>query len=112
MPGPTLYQVGAVATCPHGGQVMAASKDVQVFACGPAVTLATDQFLIVGCTFAPGGMPQPCVKVQWMGPFTARCTFMGSPAVTALTQGMCLAANGATNGPVVVGATQPRVVAL
>jgi hypothetical protein len=110
MSGP-LYQVGALATCPHGGQVMAASKDLRVLATG-MVTLASDQFTVVGCAFSTPAGPQPCVRVQWMGPFTTRCTFMTQPAVTAGTIGMCLAANGAPNGPVVVAGTQMRVVAM
>jgi hypothetical protein len=97
--------------CPHGGQVTAISADARVLASGTPVTLATDQFMVAGCAFStPATGPQPCVKVQWTAP-TTRCLFTGQPAITALSVGICIAANGVPNGPVVVGTTQPRVVA-
>lgn len=109
MPGP-VYQVGAVAMCPHGGQVTAISADTRALASGTPVTLATDQFMVAGCAFATPAGPQPCVKVQWTAP-TTRCLFTGQPAITALSVGICIAANGVPNGPAVVATTQPRVVA-
>ena len=109
MPGP-VYQVGATAMCPHGGQVTAISADTRVLASGTPVTLATDQFMVAGCAFTTGGGPQPCVKVQWTAP-TTRCLFTGQPAITALSVGICIAANGVPNGPAIVTTTQPRVVA-
>jgi hypothetical protein len=109
MTGP-LYQVGAVATCPHGGQVTAISADARALASGTPVTLATDQFVVAGCTFALPSGPQPCVMVQWTTP-TVRTLVMGLPAIMATSVGLCIAANGAPNGPAIVAATQPRVVA-
>ena len=109
MPGP-VYQVGSVAMCPHGGQVTAISSDVRNLASGTPVTTMADQFIVAGCVFAPGGVPQPCVLVQWTTP-TVRCLFNAQPAITALSVGICIAANGVPNGPVVVATTQPRVVA-
>jgi hypothetical protein len=111
MPG-FLYQFGALANCPHGGQVVAASKNTMVFASGTPVVLATDQCVVAGCAFATPAGPQPCVKVQWTGPFTTSSLYMGQPAVTALTQGLCIAANGVANGPVVIAGTQQTAVAL
>ena len=55
-------------------------------------------------------MPQPCVLVQWSAP-TTRCLFNGQPGITALSVGMCIAANGVPGGPAVVTTTQPRAVA-
>lgn len=108
MAGP-LYQVGAVAMCPHGGQVTAISADARVLASGTPVTLAADQFVVAGCAFVTPVGPQPCVLVQWTVP-TARCLFMGQPAITALSGGICIAANGVPNGPAIVTTTQPRVI--
>jgi hypothetical protein len=109
VPGP-LYQVGAVAMCPHGGQITAVSTDLRVTASGSPVTLATDQFIVAGCAFVAVTVPQPCVKVQWTTP-TTRCLFNGQPAITALSLGICIAANGVPGGPAVVTTTQPRAVA-
>lgn len=109
MAGP-LFSVGAVAICPHGGQVTAISADARVLASGTPVALVSDQFLVAGCAFAPGGVPQPCVMVQWLTP-TVRALVAGQPAITQASAGLCIAANGAPNGPVTVVSTQPRVVA-
>jgi len=110
MPGP-LFHVGAVAMCPHGGQVTTISADTRVLASGMQVALATDQFMVAGCVFTlPSGTPQPCVTVQWTAP-TARTLVTGQPAVTALSTGICIAANGVPNGPATVVSTQTRAVA-
>ncbi len=110
MPGP-LFHVGAVAICPHGGQVTTVSADTRVLASGMPVALATDQFTVAGCVFTlPSGTPQPCVMVQWTAP-AARTLVNGQPAVTALSAGICIAANGVPNGPATVVSTQTRAVA-
>jgi uncharacterized Zn-binding protein involved in type VI secretion len=109
MAGP-LFHVGAVAACPHGGQVTTISADAQVLVSGMPVALATDQFMVVGCTFALPSGPQPCVMVQWMTP-TAETLVNGQPAITAASVGLCFAANGAPNGPAIVASTQLRAVA-
>ena len=109
MPGP-LFHVGAVAMCPHGGQVTTVSADTRVLVSGTPAALVSDQFVVAGCVFAPGGVPQPCLTVQWTTP-TARTLVAGQPAITALSTGLCIAANGAPNGPVIVVSTQPRAVA-
>ena len=109
MPGP-LFQVGAVAICPHGGQVTAISADARVLASGTPVALMTDQFIVAGCAFVAGVVPQPCVLVLWTAP-TVETLIMGQPAITALSVGICIAANGAPGGPAIVASTQPRVVA-
>lgn len=109
MAGP-FFQVGAVAMCPHGGQVMAVSANVRVLAGGAPVVMMSDQCTVVGCVFTVGGAPMPCVKVIWTVP-TVRALVNGQPAVTAASVGMCLAATGAPNGPAVVALTQTMAVA-
>ncbi len=104
MPTP-LFQAGAVATCPHGGQVTTISANTRVLVSGMPVALVTDQFLVAGCGSTP-----PCVKVQWTVP-TAKTLVNGQPAVTALSVGLCIAANGVPNGPATVMSTQLRAVA-
>jgi hypothetical protein len=108
MPGP-LFHVGAVAMCPHGGQITTISSDTRVLASGMPVALVTDQFTVVGCAFAPGA-PQPCVMVQWTAP-TVETLINGQPAITAASVGLCIAANGAPNGPAIVVSTQTLAVA-
>lgn len=108
MPGP-LFHVGAVAMCPHGGQVTTVSANARVLVSGMPVALLTDQFIVAGCVFNVSGAPQPCVKVLWSAP-TVETLVNGQPAVTAASVGMCIAANGAPNGPAIVAYTQPLVV--
>jgi len=109
MPGP-LFHVGAVAMCPHGGQVTTISANARVLVSGMPVALMSDQFVVVGCAFALPSGPQPCVLVQWMTP-TAQTLVNGQPAITALSVGLCIAANGVPSGPAIVASTQPRAVA-
>jgi hypothetical protein len=106
-----LFHAGAVATCPHGGQVTTITSDARVLVSGMPVALMTDQFIVAGCTFTlPGVGPQPCVQVLWTTP-AAEALVTGQPPVTAGSAGLCMAANGAPNGPAIVASTQPRVVA-
>lgn len=110
MSGP-LFHVGAVATCPHGGQITTISSNARVLVSGMPVALLTDQFVVAGCTFTvPPSVPQPCVLVQWTTP-TVQSLITGQPAITAASVGLCIAANGVPNGPAIVASTQPRVVA-
>lgn len=109
MSGP-LFHAGAVAMCPHGGQVTTISANARVLVSGMPVALMTDQFVVAGCTFALPSGPQPCVMVQWMTP-TVATVVNGQPAITALSVGFCIAANGAPNGAAIVASTQLRAVA-
>jgi hypothetical protein len=109
MPGP-LFHVGAVAICPHGGQVTTISADARVMVSGMPVALVTDQFVVAGCPFTSPPPAAPCLTVQWMAP-TVENLVMGQPAILATSVGLCIAATGAPNGPAVVVTTQPRVVA-
>jgi hypothetical protein len=96
--------------CPHGGQVTTISANAQVLVSGMPVALATDQFIVAGCTFALPTGPQPCIQVLWMVP-TVETLVTGQPAITAVSTGLCIAANGAPNGPAIVASTQLQVVA-
>jgi hypothetical protein len=81
-----------------------------VLVSGTPVALVSDQFVVAGCTFVLGVVPQPCVLVQWLTP-TVRTLVMGQPAILATSVGLCIAANGAPNGPPIVATTQLRAVA-
>jgi hypothetical protein len=108
MAGP-LFHLGAVASCPHGGQVTTITSNARVLVSGMPVALLTDQFVVAGCTFSPpAGFP--CVLVQWTTP-TAESLVTGQPTITAASVGLCIAANGAPNGPAIVASTQIRAAA-
>jgi hypothetical protein len=109
MPGP-IFQVGAVAMCPHGGQITVPSSDSRVLVGAPAV-LVTDMGTVAGCAFTvPPGKPQPCATVQFLVPAT-RVTVMGQPVVLQTSSGLCLSADGIPAGPPIIASTQVRVVA-
>jgi hypothetical protein len=110
MPGP-IAQVGAVAICPHGGQITAVTSNTRVLVGGlPAVTMA-DTFLVAGCVFTvPGPKPQPCLTARWLAVAT-RVTVMGQPVVIQGGSGLCFSPEQAPQGPPTIVSTQPRVVA-
>jgi len=108
MPGP-VFHTGAVAMCPHGGQVTVISANTRVLVSGMPVATLGDTYLVVGCTFAPG-KPQPCVRVQWLVP-AVRSLVNGQPPILQTSLGMCFSADGIPNGPPIVVSTQPRAVA-
>jgi hypothetical protein len=110
VPGP-IYHVGASAICPHGGQVTVISSNARVLVGGmPAATLA-DTYVVAGCAFTvPPGKPQPCVKVQWLVP-AVRVLVNGQPVILQTSTGLCLSAEQIPQGPPVIVATQPRVIA-
>jgi hypothetical protein len=109
MPDPLLV-VGGAVMCPHGGQVTIISSDTRVLAGGTPVALVTDQFMVAGCPFVVGTVPQPCIKVQWTTP-TVETLINGQRAITAASVAICIAANGAPNGAPIIVSTQTMAVA-
>lgn len=109
MPGP-LYHVGAVAICPHGGQITTISSNVRVLVSGMPVATIADQSLVAGCAFTIPP-PQPCIRVQWIVPAT-RVLINGQPALIQTSVGLCLGPTQAPQGPATIITTQPRVIAM
>jgi hypothetical protein len=111
MPGPLLH-VGATALCPHGGPVSIVSSNARVLVSGMPVSTMADQYLVAGCAFTvPGVGPSPCLTVQWLVPAT-RVLVNGVPPVLATSPGLCLNPAMVPQGPPLVAAAQPRVVAM
>lgn len=110
MSGPAVT-VGAGITCMHGGPVTVAPGSPRVLLSGmPAATMA-DQYVVAGCLFTlPGPVAHPCVQVQWVTP-ALRVLVNGAPLITQGSTGLGIAADMAPQGPAVIAATQPRVIA-
>jgi hypothetical protein len=107
MPG-FLLHVGATVTCPHGGQVAGVPSSPKVLVAGQPVLTAADQWMVAGCAFTvPPGKPQPCVAVRWTGP-AAKVLVAGTPAVLALSTGLCQSAEQAPQGPPAVVSAQTK----
>jgi hypothetical protein len=68
----------------------------------------SDTFLISACPFALGPVPHPCVHVQWVQP-VARNKAAGHFTLTEAGVAICVGADMAPQGTLMVSFTQPRV---
>lgn len=105
-----LLTSASTLMCPHGGMVTAVPASANTTLGGDPIVLATDTFTIAGCPFSPGS-PHPCVLVQWQLS-ALRSTSGRHATLTTESVGMCLAADGAVQGTVVIQATQNPVAGL
>ncbi|MBM4318416.1 MAG: hypothetical protein FJ125_00280 [Deltaproteobacteria bacterium] len=97
--------------CPHGGSVQLSSSNTRALADGAAILRAGDTFTISGCPFMIGSSSHPCVRVQWV--VTAqRNQAAGDRALTEDSVGLCLAADSAPQGTVIVASTQRKAAGL
>ncbi len=114
MPGFVLH-TNAVVQCTHGIPAQIPPVQPRVLVSGQPVATMASQILVAGCPFAiPGPKPQPCVTIKWLLP-TARVLVSGQPALVQPAPGtgvgLCLSAEQIPNGPPLVSAVQPRVIA-
>lgn len=114
MPG-FLMHVGAACQCTHGAPANIVPAQPRVLVSGQPVATMTSQVLVAGCVFTlPGPKPQPCVTVRWLMP-SARVLVMGQPAMLlpapGTGPGLCQSAEQIPQGPPIVSAVQPRVIA-
>jgi len=109
MPG--LLNVSSVMMCPHGGQVQAISSNTRAMVASGFALRQSDTFVIVGCPFSIGPLFHPCVQVQWVQP-AARSQAVSDFTLTEASVGLCVAADQAVQGTVLILATQPQVSGL
>jgi hypothetical protein len=103
---PKLLTTASVLMCPHGGTVTIISQNTVTKATA-VVALESDSFLIAGCAFAPV-VPHPCVRVEWQ--VTAQKVMVNGKAVlNEASVGLCLAADNAPQGTVIINSTQSLV---
>lgn len=104
-----LLTTASTLACPHGGTVAIVSSNTQVQDASAPLALASDTFTISGCPFqipvGTGSVPHPCVSVQWTKT-NLMCTVNGQATLAQDSIGLCLAADQAPQGPVVVQNTQ------
>jgi hypothetical protein len=72
---------------------------------------ASDTFVIAGCSFILALVPHPCVRVQWVRP-SNQTQAVGDSALTEASVGLCLAADNAVQGTVLINSTQQKVTGL
>jgi hypothetical protein len=103
-----LLNTSSTLMCPHGGTVSIVTSNTKVQGGGDFLVLSSDTFLIAGCPFMLGTVPQPCVQVQWVQP-AARSQVESNATLTEESVGLCVAADQTPQGPVQIVATQPQV---
>src|SRR5215212_973427 len=101
-----LLTTSSVLMCPHGGTVTATSSNTRAKA-GDFLVRMSDTFTIAGCSFSTPGGPHPCVRVQWVKA-TMRCKAIGDLVLSQDSVGLCLAADQALQGTVLIQSTQMR----
>ncbi len=107
----TSVTIVDVLQCPHGGTVQIIPADPRVLVNGAPLATMAATFLISGCPFqlpATPPIPSPCLTVQWAAA-DQRTKVNGVPTVSRSSQGLCIGATGAPQGPVVIVSTQTRV---
>ena len=102
---PALLTTSSTMMCPHGGSVMPIPGQTQATADSPVLRMS-DTCTIAGCVFAPGGVPSPCVTVQWVVGAT-QVQAGGDFVLNESSVGLCLAATQAPQGTVLIVTTQP-----
>jgi hypothetical protein len=88
--------------CPHGGRVLLTDQNVRVLVSG-VPTAFVGPATVSGCGFF-----KPCVRVVF-STGTVRTLALGRPLLTAGSSGLCEAADGTPNGPVLVVTSEGRV---
>ena len=94
--------------CPHGGSVQIISTNTRVNVGGAPAALATDQFVVAGCSFFIGVVPSPCLTVRWIVT-DMRTKVNSTPTLSQGSVGLCQNAQQVPQGPVVISNTQVKV---
>ncbi|MCY1178346.1 hypothetical protein D9M73_186920 [compost metagenome] len=93
--------------CPHGGMAQLITSNTEALVDGAPMLLITDQHPIIGCAFAPGGVPSPCVLVRWISAAT-RTSLRNVPVLLQNSVGQCLNAAQVVQGIALVVQTQQK----
>ncbi len=106
-----LLNTSSMMQCPHGGMVNVISSDTKVQAASSFVLRSSDTFTIAGCPFTLGTTPHPCVQVQW-AQTSLKSQAVGDFTLTEESVGLCVAADLAVQGTVLINFTQSQVSGL
>ncbi|MEO8597309.1 MAG: hypothetical protein ABI759_28580 [Candidatus Solibacter sp.] len=109
--GAALLNASSMLMCPHGGQVSIVTSNTRTKGGGDFLVRASDTFTISGCPFVVGSTAHPCVMVNWVQP-AARSKAMQNPTLTESSIGLCVAADQAVQGTVMVVNTQRKVTGI
>jgi len=101
----SLLTMASTVTCPHAGTAILTSSNSDSVVAGSPVLLLTDVHAIAGCTFAPGGVPSPCVAIKWVSGST-QVEIDNTPVLLQTSVGLCLNALQAPQGTAIVTQAQ------
>ena len=104
-----LLNTATVMMCPHGGTVNAASTNTKAKAGGDFILRSSDTFTIAGCPLNIASVPHPCVRVQWVKS-ALKPKAVGDFVLNTDSVGLCIAADQAVQGTVLITTTQPKVL--
>ncbi|WP_287130451.1 hypothetical protein [Candidatus Cyanaurora vandensis] len=103
-----LLNLSSTLMCPHGGTVSAICANTRAKAGGGFILRSGDTFTIAGCPLNISLAPHPCVQVQWVQA-SRKARAAGAAVLTSASVGLCVAADQAVQGTVLVTNTQTRV---
>jgi hypothetical protein len=104
-----LLTTTSTVMCPHAGTVQLFTSNTLALVENAPVLLLTDRHTITGCAFAPGGVPSPCLTVQWLTG-TVQMTINQIPALLKSSVGLCLNALQVPQGTALVMQTQTQAM--
>jgi hypothetical protein len=107
---PSLLTASSSMMCPHGGTVMATPGSTKARA-GDPILRVSDTFTIAGCTFSTPAGPHPCTTVQWQQT-AQKVSHGGDLVLNQASVGLCLAADQAPQGTVIISSAAPKVSGL
>ena len=106
-----LLTTASTLQCPHGGSVVPVTSNATTQVSGVFAITAADTLTIAGCPFTIGPNPHPCTTVQWVSTET-KSTVGGNPTLGEDSVGLCVAADQAPQGTVMITAGQSKVSGL
>ena len=106
-----LLTTASTLQCPHGGTVTLPTSNATTQVNGTYAITASDSLSIAGCPFTIGSTPHPCTLVQWQSTDN-NSTIGGNATLSESSVGLCLAADQAPQGTVMITAGQSVVSGL
>lgn len=104
----SLLNASSQMMCPHGGTVSATTTNTRTKVGGGYALRSSDTFTISGCPVTLPLGPHPCIRVQWVQPAMSPRA-VGDSALTQDSVGLCVAADMAVQGTVMITSTQSQV---
>jgi hypothetical protein len=104
-----LLTTTSTVICPHAGMATLITSNSKAIVQGAPVLLLTDLHMIAGCTFAPGGVPSPCLTIRWVTGAT-QTSVDNIPVLLQTSVGLCLNAFQAPQGTAIVVQTQTQAM--